>query len=550
MSNRTETEPPETRKRSLIARLRFGIKPKLLLLLLVLNLLAALAFATLVYTVQKHEIIAGVDARLNTAVASVSEIAPPTYHGAITGPGSVAPADYERLARALSHVADAGGFTYVYTYMMIDGRWRTTATSATPAEWRDHQVTPFFSLYDTAPPPMYAALADGRPRYDEYADSFGRFRSLFTPMKDSRGRVYIVGADLGLSHLEEALNRSLRTAVMIAAAIFTLSMVAGVLVIERIVKPLSQLTDHTRRLVGNRFQISSEDVAALNAIGGSRRDEVGSLAEAMAAMNVRLLGYLSELERATAERVRIESELSAAHEIQMGMLPRIVASTPISQGLDIHALLRPAKAVGGDLYDFFQLEDGRVFMVIGDVSGKGVPAALFMARTITLFRAHAGGGAPISQVMTKVNTELCRDNTTEMFVTAFAAVFDPVTGGMAYCDGGHEAPFLLLNDETTPRLAKPRGVALGILDDFVFAEAHVVLKPGEGLVAFTDGVSEAMAPNQTFFGVERIAQVLARDSRSSAARVLCETLDAAVAHFSDDEPQSDDIAILAVRRPL
>jgi len=253
------------------------------------------------------------------------------------------------------------------------------------------------------------------------------------------------------------------------------------------------------------------------------------------------------MEAATAARERVEGELSAARDIQVGMLPRTFPPFPQRRDIDVYALLESAKHVGGDLYDYVLVDRDRLFFVVGDVSGKGVPAALFMAMTTTLFKATALSGQPPGEVMARVNAELARDNAAEMFVTAFCGVLDLRTGEVVYSDGGHEAPFVRRADGRVERLPKLKGMALGVLEDAPFETGAFRLAPGDALVLFTDGVSEAANADDALFTTGRIETALAQARPEPKARDLAEGLAEDVRVFVGATPQSDDIAILVVR---
>ena len=528
-------------------RRRFGLRPQLLLLLFILNLVAAIAYSTMLYSIDRREIIAGIDAKLETAVHAVREMVPDGYHRRVHGPGSISPAEFGQLQAKLSGFADRSGLIYVYTYMRFGPHIYTTATSATPREIAAHGETRYFTRYDTAPAKLYQSFNDGQVRFDEYQDSFGRFRSIYMPVRAGDGRIHVIGADVDLGSLDQRLSKSLITSILVGVAMFVLSMVVGSLLINRIVGPLVRLTSYTRNIEERSFQSNEEELHAMHAIGGSRRDEVGSLAEAMSGMISRLQRYLVEMEAATAARERVEGELSAARDIQIGMVPRQFPAFPDHDEIDIHALLEPAKEVGGDLYNYVMIDEHRLFFVIGDVSGKGVPAALFMAMTSTLFRANALSAMSTSELMVRVNTELARDNAANLFVTAFAGVIDLRDGSVEYSDAGHEAPFLLRADGRVSRLPKPEGMALGIFDDAEFAGASVRLAPGDALILFTDGVSEATTADERLFTVDRIEATLsALEAEASARRIATGVADA-VNIFVGEAPQFDDIAILVVQ---
>jgi len=529
-------------------RRRFRLKTQLLLLLGALNLIAAAAYTVVLYEIDRAAIMAGIDGRLMTAVLAVNEMVPDEYHARIIGPDSIPRDEYRRLQYRLSRFAKRSDLVYVYTYMRFGSEIRTVSTSATDREIERRQEVPFFALYDTAPRALLQSFDDGKMRFDEYQDEFGRFRSLYLPVRGVDARTYVVGADVDLAMVRQRLAGALRTAISVGVGIFALSMALGWLLVDRLVQPLMRLTDFTRNMGQRNFQPDPREVAAMNAISHRRGDEVGSLAEAMTAMIARLQRYLLEMEAATAARERVEGELSAARDIQVGMLPRAFPPFPDRRDVDVYAMLESAKQVGGDLYDYVLLDRDRLFFVVGDVSGKGVPAALFMAMTMTLFKATAlASTAGPDAIMRRVNAELSRDNAGQMFVTAFCGILDPSTGSVDFANGGHEAPFVRRADGSVFRLAKTPGMALGVLEDADFEAGRHTLAAGDALILFTDGVSEAANTDDDLFTIGRIETALSAARRDASARGLAEGLADDVRVFVGEAPQSDDLAILVVR---
>lgn len=528
-------------------RRRFGLKLQLLLLLFALNLVAAISYSVVLYKINRAEIMAGIDGRLRTAAHAVREIVPADYHQRVTGPKSISPAEFEALQSRLSRFADASGLVYAYTYMRFGTKIYTVATSATPSEMLKGQPTRFFTLYDTAPRPLYRSFDDGQIRFDQYGDSFGNFRSIYVPVRTEDGRLYVVGADVDLAMVSQRLRQALQMSILVGLGMFVLAMTVGWLLVSRIVEPLTRLTAFARNMERRSFQTDDAEMSAIRAISGARGDEVGSLAEAMSGMIARLQRYLIEVKAATAARERVEGELAAARDIQLGMLPRTFPPFPERSDVEIFALLEPAKHVGGDLYDYLLLDDHHLFFVIGDVSGKGIPAALFMAMTTTLFKASALSAQSTREIMARVNAELARDNAAEMFVTAFSGILDLRTGTVDYSDGGHDAPYVRRANGAIERLAKLPGMALGVFDDAVYGTGRFQLEPGDALILFTDGVSEATNASDELFTTARIEMSLASADTQSAARTIAEGLASSVSDFVGAVDQSDDIAILVIR---
>lgn len=257
-----------------------------------------------------------------------------------------------------------------------------------------------------------------------------------------------------------------------------------------------------------------------------------------AAMRIRNIGLAEE----TARRRLLDRELELAHDIQMAMLPR---AFPDRKEIAVAATLKPARSVGGDLYDV--LVDGdRVWLMIGDVSGKGVGAALFMAVTKTLFRAVAPGAASVAAAVGRMNDELARDNDRAMFVTAFVARLDLATGELEYVNAGHNPPYRLGRDGRLTTFAERTGPALGALEEHAYHGVAASLERGDTLVLYTDGVVEARSPKGDEFHALRLEQLLAA-SRDLAPAGLVRGLVDRIEEFAADAPQYDDVTVLVAR---
>jgi adenylate cyclase len=246
------------------------------------------------------------------------------------------------------------------------------------------------------------------------------------------------------------------------------------------------------------------------------------------------------------ERLRAAGELRAAREIQMGMLPDPQEIDGMPANLDCFALLEPAQEVGGDLYDAFMLDEHRLFFMIGDVSGKGVPASLFMALTKTLCKSLARREmAELGQVLSSVNDEISRDNPTAMFVTAIIGVLDSSSGAVELCNAGHNAPILLKAKQAPRELDGAGGPPLCLDAGFTYPTQRLRLDDGDILLLITDGITEAENSSQAQYGLARTLQCLAQDSPVSVT-ALCQKLYADVKNFTAEAPPSDDLTLLAV----
>jgi sigma-B regulation protein RsbU (phosphoserine phosphatase) len=254
-----------------------------------------------------------------------------------------------------------------------------------------------------------------------------------------------------------------------------------------------------------------------------------------------------------AHLARIEEELESARELQLGMLPTNFEKLAALSRVEIFATMEPAREVGGDLYDFFEMDDGRLCFLIGDVSGKGVASALFMARTknvvrliARLLRGTTGSVPTPAEIIAAVNQELCQDNSGMMFVTLFFAMLDTATGEISFVNAGHNPPYHLAGDKVVP-VAEYGGRALGARGNSTYETGSLTLARGDAIFLYTDGVTEAFDRNDKMFSDERLEAVL-RDVASGRPETIIGAVSGAVRAFADGAEQSDDITAAVIRR--
>jgi sigma-B regulation protein RsbU (phosphoserine phosphatase) len=250
---------------------------------------------------------------------------------------------------------------------------------------------------------------------------------------------------------------------------------------------------------------------------------------------------------ATARRqlTAIQHELGIASQIQQSMLPKVFPPFPDRREFSLYASMFPAKEVGGDFYDFFLINETRLGFVIGDVSGKGVPAAIFMAVSRTLLRAAALESLPPGQCLNYVNTALSNDGDTTMFVTVFYGVLHTDTGKVDFAVGGHNPPFLL-KKEGVQEMEVSAGIVVGVLSDARYDTQSIQLLPGDGIFLFTDGVTEALDASDNLFSEEKLENVLG-EVKDQAPDEIVRRVVGDVRRHAGGVPQSDDVTVLAIR---
>ena len=309
--------------------------------------------------------------------------------------------------------------------------------------------------------------------------------------------------------------------------------------IRRATKPLKQLAASADEVAKGHFD------TPLPAI--RHNDEVRLLRDSFANMQHSLTQYMEELKDTTASKAAIENELTIAHNIQMAMLPKIFPPYPNRNDIDIYGMLTPAKAVGGDLFDFY-LHDNRLFFCIGDVSGKGVPASLVMAVTRSLFRNVSAHATEPHHIVRALNEAMSEGNESSMFVTLFVGVLELETGLLHYCNAGHDAPLLIASGSCQELPCEPN-VPVGIMPGWEFAPQVARLQPDTTVFLYTDGLNEAENAGHEQFEMERIRQVAETlpSSGLNTSETLVKLMAQAVAGFVGDAEQSDDLTMLAIR---
>lgn len=313
------------------------------------------------------------------------------------------------------------------------------------------------------------------------------------------------------------------------------------LVAGGVTRPLVQLADAVRNVAFSKLDAPVPQV--------KRRDEVYQLTQAFVSMQTNLKKHISQLRAATAEQQRMASEFEIGSEIQRTFLP------PASEGrevavmdgrLTLASVFRPYREMAGDLYDYFPLGPTRLALVIGDVSGKGLAAAMLMAVTHTLGRAAAHRSSGPGETLERVNRLLCDENRANLFVTVFTAVVDLERGTLTYANAGHLPPVLVRAAGPAALLDLPPGMVLGVMSDETYEEREVPFGPGDALVLYTDGVSEAPDPERNLFGEDRVTQAVLDGAGTTVEELLARVL-AALDEFAGGAPSTDDLTLLAVR---
>jgi sigma-B regulation protein RsbU (phosphoserine phosphatase) len=386
------------------------------------------------------------------------------------------------------------------------------------------------------------AFDDGALTNNLRVEGMGDFLDIALPILAGVAGYVHVGMDRSL--IRSRIWSAVTTQQGLMLVIFFLSALAAYAFVKRISQPLEQLADHAGKLATQDFSEAVTGPSDIGHLPQKSRDEVGKLAESFITMEHALRQSVRELKDTIAAKERIESELKIARDIQMSMVPKTFPAFPNRPEFDLYAMLVPAREVGGDFYDFFFIDDHHLCFVIGDVSGKGVPAALFMAVTRTLFRTVASKVSSPDKILSLLNHEICQGNDSCMFVTVFCAILDIRTGEVDYSNGGHNLPYFVGQHEISA-LRNTGGTALGCIADVNYRSEKIMLRAGDKLFLYTDGVTEAMDEAGNQFSEPRLEDFLHRSNGSSVTELIRGVVDKVKSH-SRGALQSDDITALAV----
>ena len=338
-------------------------------------------------------------------------------------------------------------------------------------------------------------------------------------------------------HLADGVQQKLILLVFLAVA---LALAVAVVLSRLIVRPIRKLTKAVANVQGDDLDFQWDMDTG---------DETQVLADSFRSLTERMKTYIENIQRITAERERIGAELNVAAQIQADMLPCIFPPFPDKKGIDIYAHMAPAKEVGGDFYDFFLLDDDHLALVMADVSGKGVPAALFMVISKTLIKDHAQITRSPKVILEKVNNILMENNAEEMFVTVWLGIMEISTGKITAANAGHEYPVVRGADGSFTLIKDKHGIVVGAMEDIKYRQYEMEIEPGGCLFLYTDGIPEATNEQEEMFGTGRMLDALNQDPNASPEKLLSNVM-TSVNAFVGSASQFDDMTMLAMKREI
>ncbi len=439
---------------------------------------------------------------------------------------------------------------YIYV-AAVDKRDYQTLTYIFDASGPDSEIPPY-ELLDVSKDirPEYAAsvkrIMTTGERVDNYfysySEKFGPHTTAAVPIYDSQGGIVaMLSVEKAMSTLQQARGHYVFVVLAATLIVVAFCSVLYILYTYRVmIKPVLYITREAKDFVERESRADTESF--LSRI--RNQDEIGTLAQAIARMETDISSYIANLTMVTAEKERIGTELNIATKIQKDMLPCIFPAFPGRDEFEIYAAMMPAKEVGGDFYDFFLTDEDHLVMVMADVSGKGVPAALFMVIAKTLLKNSALSGLTPGEIANKVNRQLCENNDAGMFVTVWLGILTISTGHMTYINAGHEYAAVMRAGGVYELVKENHGFVMAGLEGMSFQEFEMELEPGDRLFLYTDGVAEAADPSNELYGTERMLSALNRTTGMEPQETV-EGLKKDIDTFAGDAPQFDDITMLS-----
>lgn len=361
-----------------------------------------------------------------------------------------------------------------------------------------------------------------------------KFFVFYSPVETTQWTVAIV-CPMSKLHKDAKILRNMLIVLGIIALLLMIAL--SYKGIRRVVAPIEEFSNVTKKIATGDFAVELPNITS--------QDELKELHDSFENLQTSLVNYMEELKFTTANKERIESELQIARSIQMGMLPKSFPAFPEREDISLSAKLVPAKEVGGDLYDFF-IKDEKLYFIIGDVSGKGVPASLVMAVTCRLFRSVASYINKPEEIISSLNDSLADGNDSNMFCTAFIGILCLRTGELKYCNAGHNAPLIVDPEGKISMLDVKPNLPLGLFDGFPYEGQETTISRNTMLYLFTDGVTEAENNNKELLGDDKLAAFLKMNASTDPGILIDLTFEEIKSHVNGAE-QSDDITVMCIK---
>ena len=447
---------------------------------------------------------------------------------------------YSEMSRYLRMVKNITGAAYIYIMVPYENKtMKYIYDSATFLGDSD----PISAAFDE----IWKTYTEGE-RPESYlirrSKKYGFLTSSCLPVKDSSGNIVaLLFVDTNMDVIRSTLFKYVANMIFISLALLVFFIVSSSIYLnKRMINPLIVIKNNVRAFAHNR-NLPGDELYSVNT-----KDELQELARSVFSMENEIVDHIENIKKITADKERISAELNIATKIQADMLPQIFPPFPDRDEFDIYATMTPAKEVGGDFYDFFFVDNDHIALVIADVSGKGVPAALFMviAKTLVKNRAINEPMRSPSDIIYDVNNQMCQGNDQELFVTMWLCIIELSTGKGMVANAGHEHPVVKRAGGKFELDVYKHSVAIAIFEGVEFTEHEFMLNPGDTLFVYTDGVTEATNEKMELFGTERLLEALNKEPEANTKKLLRNVKDD-IDEFVGDAPQFDDITMLGFK---
>lgn len=535
--------------------MKIKLLPKFIFSLSILGAVLTIAISIFSYQSSKSYLEDMYAQRITSGSKSVATMLDLEDVRTIIGPGGENSEAYSRVEEMLNTVKQDGDITYL-SLVIPDEDSVTFYIDCCVEEMGDDpagQLTYGMDIlytdaaYDEADLQKYILIWDlyaqnkGTDEPVITDNSYGYNYTSVSPILDENGvAIAEIQYILDMQDVRDHLNSFLYHMLGISLGIICVALLLYMMFVRKtVIHPIGRLAKFTTEITeSGKFEKQQIII--------NTRDEIEELGKSFNIMLEELEDYIENLTAVTAEKERIGAELNVATQIQLSMLPCIFPAFPDRDEIDIYATMTPAKEVGGDFYDFFMVDEKHLAIVVADVSGKGVPAALFMVIGKTLIKDHTQPGRDLGEVFTEVNNILCESNDNGMFITAFEGVLDLETGEFRYVNAGHEPPFIYRKETGFESYKTRPGFVLAGMENIKYREQKIQLNVGDRIFQYTDGVTEATDRQNQLYGMERLHHVLNHKCLCGDPKQILESVKADIDIFVGDNDQFDDITMLCL----
>ena len=471
------------------------------------------------------------------------------------------PEGYEELRAELNRIKDSSNIEYLYAVYFEDtddihslhyaintkteaelSAGATFTNMGTPCEaegFEDDTLTIFQQAVKSG------KLDNGT--LEGYSEDYGHMLNGYRVVFDSKGRAAgLICVEIDINRIKAGLRQYVYTVISIAALFTAATVLLYLFNTKRyLVGPIERIAKSSDSFVKKMQDNTAPEELVFEDAGVNTGGELQLLADNVKSLADGVSAYMTNLKTATAEKERIGAELALATRLQAAFLPGGFPAFPERSEFDIYASMVPAKEVGGDFYDFYLIDEDHLCMTIADVSGKGIPAALFMMVSKIILQSCAMLGQSAGEVLTKTNEAICSNNPENMFVTVWIGILELSTGRLTCANAGHEFPAIMRKGGAFELLRDKHGLVIGAMDGVKYKEYELTLSPGDKLFVYTDGVPEAADAENAMFGTERMTEALNAEPEADPQRIL-ENVREAVDGFVKDAEQFDDLTMLCV----